>query len=169
MLLIKQKLNKLKNEVLQYNKQDCLVLYQVIESFYNQIFNLFKLNLVNFPTLSTLSFSIFRSYYLEENVILISNKQDYDFISQSYKGGHVDVYRPFNKKGNKIYCYDYNSLYPTVMAKYPMPIGILRYFFGKRDLNNIFGFIKVNVTCPFMYCPVLLNKNNNKSIAPIGQ
>lgn len=155
----------MKKELLVYNKLDCLVLYQVINKFALEIFNLFKLNLINSPTLSSLAFKIFRTHYIKDGLIPISNIEEYNYIKQSYKGGHVDVYRPYHK--GKIYCYDYNSLYPSVMANFPMPVGNPRYFTGYINLETIFGFVKV--TCPKMYCPVLLTDLNDRSVAPIGK
>jgi DNA polymerase type B, organellar and viral len=163
----RKQLNLIKSELLSYNKQDCLVLYQVIHKFANEIFKLYSLNLTNYPTLSSLSFAIFRSNFMKEENIPISNLNDFNFIKESYRGGHVDVYRPFTK-GKRVYCYDINSLYPSVMAKNPFPVGIPKYFNGTRDLKDLFGFVKVVVTCPDMFCPVLLTKHNNKTIAPIG-
>jgi len=167
-----KKLNMLREELLDYNKQDCLVLYQVMAKFAKQIFNLYSLNLTKYPTLSSLSFAIFRSNFLDKEIIPISNINDYNFITESYRGGHssqmLDVYRPYTKKGNKVYCYDINSLYPSVMASNDFPVGTPKYFTGPRDLQDLFGFIKVNVTCPEMFCPVLLTKHNDKTIAPIG-
>jgi len=57
------------------------------------------------------------------------------------------MYRPF---GENIFCYDVNSLYPTVMRKQNMPIGKIRYFEG--DIRKVdpkaFGFFKVEITAP---------------------
>jgi hypothetical protein len=163
-------LNLIRDELLAYNKQDCLVLYQVMNKFAENIFILYSLNLTDYPTLSSLSFAIFRSNFMKEENISISNINDYNFIKESYRGGHVDVYRPYAKKGRKIYCYDINSLYPSVMAKNMFPTGIPKYFTGSRELNDLFGYIKVKVTCPNnMFCPVLLTRVDGKTIAPVGQ
>jgi len=55
------------------------------------------------------------------------------------------------------------------MANNLFPVGTPKYFWGSRDLNDLFGFIKVNVTCPTnILAPVLLTKHNDKTIAPVG-
>lgn len=77
----------------------------MLKIFAKEIFNIYSLNLTNYPTLSSLSFGIFRSNFLIKENIPISNINDFNFISESYRGGHssqmLDVYRPFNKKGRK--------------------------------------------------------------------
>ena len=35
----------------------------------------------------------------------------------------MDVYKPRSNRGENLYYYDVNSLYPTMMAKFPMPVG----------------------------------------------
>src|ERR1700749_1315259 len=47
----------LKNETIKYCENDCLVLYKVIETFNKYIFDLFKLNIHNCPTLPSLAFA----------------------------------------------------------------------------------------------------------------
>ena len=49
--------------------------------------------------------------------------EDYDKLKMSYTGGAVDMYIPSNQEGELVYGYDVNSLYPYVMANYPMPVG----------------------------------------------
>jgi hypothetical protein len=116
---------------------DCISLYEVLIKFNDFIFNKFKLNIHNNPTLPSLTFNIFRSNYLTNiiksgyNIPLINGKIYYD-LKHSYTGGSNDMFIPSNlydEDGNKIdnpdkiYCYDVNSLYPTVMSKgYNMPV-----------------------------------------------
>ena len=53
-------------------------------------------------------------------------------IKQSYTGGAMDMYLPV-KDGStnvKIYQYDVNSLYPTVMLTEDIPVGHPIYFEG---------------------------------------
>jgi len=46
--------------------------------------------------------------------IPITSLEIYDILKPGYTGGHVDVYRPY---GENMYCYDVNSLYPSVIAR----------------------------------------------------
>jgi hypothetical protein len=66
------------------------------------IYELFKINIHKYPTLSSLAFGIFRTHFLKNDVIpQLSGKIAKD-IREGYTGGAVDVYIPQNKKGTKI-------------------------------------------------------------------
>jgi hypothetical protein len=116
---------------------------------------------------------IFRSNYLVKNTIyqILGNVEA--AIRESYTGGAVDVYIPLpsgpNRIGDfslpvkgtfrKLFYYDVNSLYPTVMALHPMPIGkpifilpshidgFIRdaYFGGGTDVYKAYGK-NINIT-----------------------
>ena len=54
------------------------------------------------------------------------------------------MYVPFNEPGELVYGYDVNSLYPSVMQNFDMPIGKPTFFNGnirKVDLNAFGVFI----------------------------
>jgi hypothetical protein len=149
-------------------------LYQILLSFNKYIFYLFSLNIVNYSTLTSLSFSIYRSKYLKSNnLIPLISGQTYFDIKKGYTVGATDVYKPFarNIKG-----YDVNSLYPSQMAKYDMPVGKVTFFEGnisKID-KNAFGFFQVEITTPdYMYAPIIQTRVKTKkgfsTIAPLGK
>lgn len=171
----------IKNELLNYNKRDCKVLYEIILKFAKGIHDQYQINITTYPTLSSIAFAIYRSNYIKKNFnIPITNKKDYDRMSKSYRGGHVDVYIPY---GENLYCYDVNSLYPSVMQKHYFPVGQAKYFnkpsAGEglfKDLNNIFGIVQVHVTCPKdMKLPILLHRYKDpatgtvSTICPVGK
>ena len=83
-------------------------------------------------------------------------------LRPGYTGGSVDVYRPFNPQNKLVYGYDINSMYPAVMGKYDFPVGNPVYFEGDRDIvnDNLFGFVKVRVTCPLDIKMPLLQPQN---------
>jgi hypothetical protein len=154
--------------LVEYNKQDCKVLFDVINSFGTIIKDYFKIDIHKSytPTLSSLAFKIFKVNFLKENQIAKTSAEMYDRISSGYRGGHVDIYRPY---GEDLFNYDVNSLYPSVMAKYPYPIGNPTYFVGSRDLDSIFGLVHVRVKSPGdLDVPMLLIKHDGKTIAPLG-
>ena len=85
----------------------------------------------------------------------------------------VDVFIPAPKPGEKIYCYDVNSLYPFVMSKFdmgePIYFKCLRSFdfvsyFTKVYNKKPFGFFRVEVTAPDnIIHPILQVKVNTKN------
>lgn len=57
----------------------------------------------------------------------------YEDIKQAYTGGHTDIYIP---QGSNLFHYDKNSLYPSVMYSFDMPVGDIHYFEG--DLSHFY-------------------------------
>jgi DNA polymerase family B len=162
----------LKNESIKYCMNDCESLYEVLLSFSKEIFEMFSINVLSYPTLPSLAFAIFRHKFMKnENIPLISGPL-YDFIKEGYYGGHVEVYTPYGKNVKR---YDANSLYPSVMESFDMPVGNPIIFEGdinhaNLDLNNYLGFFKVEIeTTNYLEHPILLKRVNNKTIAPLGK
>jgi hypothetical protein len=181
----------LKKETIRYCESDVVILHKVISKFQKRIFNLFNVDILKHPTLPSLAFAIFRSNYL--NNLKIPNLQGnvYDFISNGYTGGAVDLYIFRNKPDEKVYRYDVNSLYPYIMATKEMPIGDPIEFNGnifESDIVNElkinypeyfedkpFGFFEVEVESPKeMNIPIIqkrikiINKGY-RTIAPLGK
>jgi hypothetical protein len=139
-----------RKESKKYCELDCISLFQIVTKFNNLIFDRFKLNINNYPTLPGLSFAIFRSQYLKKDSIHMLSGDIANDIRQGYTGGACDMYIPRPINNRKIYGYDVNSLYPFVMSKYKLPIGSPTYFSGditKTD-KNAFGFFYCNITAP---------------------
>jgi hypothetical protein len=136
---------------------------------------MFRLDITKFPTLSSLAFAIFRSQFLNSFDIPLIHGEIYNFIKESYTGGSVDVYKPRPKKGNKIFRYDVNSLYPSVMKSFPMPVGQPTYFEGdiRKVDNKAFGIFEVeiqapdNIKIPLLQTRIKTDKGY-RTISPIG-
>lgn len=159
----------LKEETIAYCLQDVKTLHQIIDQFNHHIFNLFRINLLKYPTLSSLALAIFRTHFLGSNQIPIISGTIFNDIKKAYTGGSVDVIKPY---GKNIRRYDVNSLYPYVMKEYPMPVGKPTFFEGDilKVENKPFGFFKVEVTTPDnLNVPILQTKVNRSTIAPLGQ
>jgi hypothetical protein len=144
-------------------------LYQVIAKFSEQIFSLFRIDVLKYPTLPSLAFAIYRYNFMGEAKIPLIQGEMYDFLVQGYTGGSVDVYKP---AGNNIYRYDVNSLYPFVMQNSPMPVGNISYFEGDITQSNpkAFGIFEVEVTAPQnLHIPILqLRVRTNKGIHTVA-
>ena len=108
------------------------MLHRVLERFSYEIFNTVGVSLKNTPTTSSLALKTFlTNYYKPEVQLPIITGKAYNFIKQSYTGGHVDVYIPH---GHNLYHYDVNSLYPDSMLSL-MLVGNPIYFEG--DINSL--------------------------------
>jgi DNA polymerase type B, organellar and viral len=70
-------------------------------------------------------------------------------IRLSYTGGSTDMFIPKPPIDTKIYAYDVNSLYPSVMLNNKYPIGSPVYFEGnlyQDKPNNVLGFYYCKIT-----------------------
>jgi hypothetical protein len=165
----------LKNETIKYCEQDVRTLYQIIDKFSERIFNLFRVDILKYPTLSSLGFGIYRSVYLNNTKISLITGKWYHFLKKGYTGGAVDVYKPI---GKKIYRYDVNSLYPHVMANTPMPVGQPVFFEGDisltHNIKDLSGFFEVevqapnNLNIPFLQTKAKTVKSGIRTIAALG-
>jgi DNA polymerase type B, organellar and viral len=163
----------LRDETILYCEKDVKILHQIIVSYSKTIFDLFRIDMIKYPTLSSLSFAIFRSNFLrtEMEIPLIKGEM-YNFLKKGYTGGSVDVFKPY---GKNIYRYDVNSLFPFVMKEYDMPTGQPIWFEGDilNKENNPFGFFEANITSPKENIIPLLQlryktKNGMKTLSPLG-
>ncbi|XP_074362916.1 DNA polymerase-like [Apium graveolens] len=136
-------------ELLEYLKQDVLLLGGVMKKAQEIIFNLYNVNINTVLTVSSLAMRIFRIKYYDASSfpIHIPNVNEDNFIKRGYYGGHVDVYKSY---GEKLFYYDVNSLYPYVMQKEPMPAGkpVWNIDLKNKDLGTLYGFIEAYVECP---------------------
>jgi hypothetical protein len=103
----------LREESIKYCNQDTKVLYLILQKFQLKIFELFRIDILKYPTLSSLAFGIYRTHFLTEIKIPLISGEIYNFIKQSYTGGSVDVFKPQPPQNTKIFSYDVNSLKVT--------------------------------------------------------
>ena len=165
----------LKDETIKYCVQDCKSLYLVLIKLFSENYKDCRTNGNEALTLPSLAFKNFKTKFLSSDVFIPNLIGEvYKFIKLGYRGGAVDVYKPY---GKNIYRYDVNSLYPYIMASQAMPIGLPTSFEGNEEnIINIlndkskFSFIEVTVNCPdTVKAPLLLTKIDNKTIAPVGK
>jgi hypothetical protein len=172
-------------EATKYCKLDCSVLHQILIKFNELIFKEFQINTDKPLTLPSLAMKIYQTHFMPENSIYQILGKPESFIRESYTGGAVDVYIPHNRitgffgnikaKFIKLYYYDFNSLYPTVMANHPMPIGKPIVFEGdiRKIEPNAYGFFYCNITSPTnLNHPILQRRikteNGLRTIAGLG-
>jgi hypothetical protein len=165
----------LKKEAIKYCNIDCVSLYQILIKFNELIFELFRKNIHHYPTLPSLAFGIFRTKFMEENLIPQLAGKIAEDIRSGYTGGSVDMFIPKSKNNKNINCYDVNSLYPSQMHKQLMPIGKPTYFKGDiRKIDpNAFGFFHCKIIAPDdIKHPILQTHiktaNGIRTLSPIG-
>ena len=83
--------------------------------------------MTKYSTLSSISFTLYRKNFLEDKNSFVHQLtgEIENNIRTSYTGGAVDMYIPsfeVKSKGDYLYAYDVNSLYPSVMLDKPMPV-----------------------------------------------
>jgi hypothetical protein len=151
----------------EYSIQDSKALYQALEVAQIQYFENYKVDITTVVSASSLALKIFRTKYLTKN-IPIPNLQEDNFIRHSYFGGATDVYKA---KGVNLKYIDVNSLYPLAMLN-KMPFTNKGYISDMTNikLDDFFGFIKVEVTCPTSVLrPLLPYRINGRTIFPNGK
>ena len=89
------------------------------------------------------------------------------FMQKGLYGGRTEAF--FNKPiKDKLWCYDVNSLYPSVMHDFQFPILEKRRFTKKPNLKHE-GIIHARVTCPVSaYLPYLPCRTDNTLFFPVG-
>ena len=68
----------LRDETINYCEQDVKTLYQIIEKFNIRIFNYFRIDIIKYPTLSSIAFEIYRSNFLLNAKIPLIEGQIYN-------------------------------------------------------------------------------------------
>ena len=183
----KNKTWSLKEEAIKYCVNDCVSLHQVLIKFSKIIWDMYKVNITKFPTISSLSFAIFRTHFLKKDTIPMISGQVFKDIKESYTGGATDMYLPTNIESSisevnqlddlpitsdeLLYCYDVNSLYPFIMKSMALPIGKIFYFEGNilNIKSDAIGFFYVKVTAPdSLDHPIIQIHVNNTTMSPLG-
>ena len=161
-------LTKVTPQLLEYMKDDHLALYQVLEKFFS--WDLIKIHGWK-PTLASLALNIFKKeFYPKKNFITTLDKDLDRFIRKSYQGGRTEIFNMVYNSKKPLYCYDVNSLYPTVMRKFDFPNK--PKFSTVEYLKDEMGFYHCKVLAPKMHIPILGTKikidKTESFIFPIG-
>src|SRR4029077_4008077 len=103
-------------------------------------------------TIASQAFKVLRTF-LKEDLWSLSPELDFE-LRKSYYGGRVEIFRPLYKDKKPLYCYDVNSLYPSVMKGNTYPNGFS--FETHKFYDNGTGFYQCKVKVPKkMYLPPL--------------
>ena len=169
----KNKTFDVKKETFVYLLKDLKSLFEAIEIYREFFYKNFKIDILKLPTLPSIAFSIFRTVYLQPN--LSTTDRSFEVmrltgnvarnIKTGYYGGRCEVFKPH---GTELYHYDINSLYPYVMANFPIPVGNHKKIYS-TNLEDYFGFVNCEVTVTDLKYPVLPVHFENKLIFPLGK
>ncbi|GKC07567.1 DNA polymerase-like protein [Tanacetum coccineum] len=147
--LNKDNLKQNKEEIIEYLRQDVLLLGGIMQKTQAIFFEEFETDIESKLTLASLALAIFRKKFYDDNQwrIYIPSQNADKFIRKGYYGGHTDAYIPY---GKDLYYYDVNSLYPFVMKEFPMPGGQARWIdnIEEKHLDTMLGFVLTHVECP---------------------
>lgn len=165
----------------QYNKIDCIQLYQTLEKYYNLIYE--KLGGEVGITAPSTAIKLLRRQYLPQgtkiarNVHFMSCRTEgclgcaHAFFRAAYYGGRTEIYQ---RKG-KGYYYDVNSSYPYSMTL-PQPTEEMIELEENEDFRryakdpNYIGFIRCTVDIPSnAYLPPLPVQHGGKLKFPAGR
>ena len=166
-----QDLDEWKKKIEEYCEADCRSLYEVLINFRDLVYDKWMINIDSYPTTPSLAFAIFRTLYLKKDTIPLTHGKVAQFLRESYTGGSTEMYKPSPPVGEKVYAYDVNSLYPSVMLENPYPVGQIRSFEGNITIlgDNYYWIGSVNVeTKKDLYQPYLQIHYENRTVAPNG-
>lgn len=170
----------LKQISIDYCNKDCISLHQVLIKFSNLIWDKYTINITKFPTLTSLTFNIYRTHFLGTNKIPMLAGKFYTDLKMAYTGGATDMYIPTNLLKNNIssssilskvfknawkvicilYYYDVNSLYPYIMSQFELPCGKIVYFEGNiYNPDLVINNIIPQGVLGFYYCKVIAPTN----------
>jgi len=139
-----------------YNRHDCLGLYEVLEKFFGQ-FDVYA------ETVASQALKVYRSHFLKDT--LHSPPAFVEAAARAaYVGGRCEVYRHDPARLNK---YDVNSLYPRAMLD-PVPVEYLSASRRLTDRENEIGFYEADISYPDCYLPVLPMMIENRLFFPVG-
>ena len=123
-------------------------------------------------TIASLAFSIWRDLYNDGQIYVHNNSSALALERDSYKGGRCDAFYKGETK-ETLYQYDINSMYPTIMRDFKVPVSIDGYYSKYRD--SAFTGARRDGLQIFANCVVSTEKEcypyryNGKLIFPVGR
>ncbi len=149
---------KITPENIDYNKYDCIGLYEILDIFFNK----YAKGIGYTISIGSASMKVYKNNFEKEPLNVLNNYTE-NFVRETYYGGRCEVFKKHLDKG---YYYDVNSLYPYVMSL-DIPYGY--YFEVLKYEPELIGFYKADVYIPEnLNIPPIPYRYKNKLIFPTG-
>ena len=147
-------------ELLDYNEQDCRILYEGLDGFQKFVRNLGgELKM----TLASTAMCLFRRRFLSRDITMHGMVNDR--LRPSYFGGRVEVFDKYVHHG---YYYDINSSYPAAMTK-PLPATLQKLQDVIPTKTDLMWFADVEVKINECRIPPLPFRQNATMYFPTGK
>lgn len=166
----------LKEQTLIYLEKDLKSLHEVLSIVNKQIHKLFKIQMTESLTISSLAVKYFiQSHYNLKNkpLPLIRLPDLYNNLHNAFYGARVEVYRPY---GRNLYYYDVNSLYPFASLNDLCGLNYeyIKYLLPQKFSKDLFGFFHCKIdtsSTPIKYLGLLPVRGTGKALLtfPIGK
>lgn len=169
-----------RQDILDYLEMDLKALYECLTKFYEWEL---VAKVGGSTTVAGQALKVLR-WFLEKPLYSIVQPSDTQshldkFVREGYFGGRTEIFKPLyqaKSEEERIYCYDVNSLYPTVMSRNSFPNKFKKWAMTLKEFQEEeFGYWKCEVEVPEdCYFPVLgvshTDKNKNtRFIFPTGK
>jgi hypothetical protein len=171
-------------ELVEYCKSDTRILARAIETYMRQQMEMRPLNPFSKLTIASYALTMYRTFFMPENMLVRLPKHIDADIRRSMHGGRTDTrcmlkeWTPLQVAAGYYGKYqDVQSLYPTVQFYDPLPIGLptSKYFNNynqptRQQLLSTFGFICCDIKpTKYLHHPVLveIDPQTNKLVAQL--
>jgi hypothetical protein len=124
-------------KILEYNRLDCVSLYEVLEKYQSMSTKTFGTNPLHHVSASSFAKKIFFSQYYDKDKypLYVYPRHVRDFIAGAYGGGRNEVFYRGRFRNTPIFPYDFTGFYPSVGTQ-PIPYGVPKW---KDNLHCIKG------------------------------
>ena len=153
-------------ELIEYCMNDARISYTFITDIYYPYLQ--KHELKPKSTIGSIALQDFKNNFLKKP-LFPETEQARQFAFKGYYGGRTETFKRGTFKN--VYCFDINSLYPSVMAHNLYPDVNRSRIYEKGSLyhiNTYEGVSQVTVEVPYMEYPPLPYRTDGKLLFPVG-
>jgi len=137
-----------------YNRNDCLGLYEILQTFFEQTG-------IMAETFASHALSLWRKDFQTDPLYKPARWIE-DRIRAGYAAGRVEIFH----RAGEVACYDVNSMFPWAMCQ-PVPVRYLARTRGLDQPDNRMAFLEAEVNYPETEIPALPYRHG-KLLFPVG-